>query len=125
MTKSAILYDSHCKLCNAEIEYYKKKDPNNIFDYIDIMNPEFIAQNFGLKKSDVHKYFHVISKEGKVLKGVEAFHYIWIELDTFHLLQKLYSFKLGQNIMKLGYNAFVVIRPILPRKKDCGDYCEI
>ncbi len=125
MNKTAILYDSYCKLCNAEIEYYKKKDTANIFEYIDIMSPNFNAVEFGLTKSDVHKYFHVISKKGRVLKGVEAFNYIWEELGAFHVLQKIYSLKLGRYIMGIGYNGFVKVRPFLPRKNKCDDYCEI
>ena len=125
MTRPAILFDSYCKLCNAEIEYYKKKDKNNLFDYVDIMNPTFDAEKYQLTKSDVHKYFHVIDQKGNFLAGVEAFNFIWRELDTFMLLQKLYSLKPGKLIMKLGYNGFVKARPYLPRKKDCGDYCQL
>jgi predicted DCC family thiol-disulfide oxidoreductase YuxK len=125
MKRPAILYDSYCKLCNAEIEYYKKKDPTNIFEYIDIMNPKFDATKYQLTKSDVHKYFHVIDKNGDILAGIDAFNYIWKELDTFILLQQLYCLKVGRLLMKLGYNGFVKARPYLPRKKNCGDYCEI
>ena len=125
MRKPAILYDSHCKLCNKEIEYYKGKDNRKIFDYIDIINPNFSADSFGLTKADVHKYFHVISQQGKILKGVDAFHYIWKELDTFYLFQKLYKIRLGKLAMKIAYNSFVKVRPYLPRKKECDDYCEI
>lgn len=125
MKKPAILYDSHCKICNAEIEYYKKKDQEKVFDYIDIINPRFSPESFGLTKPEVHKYFHVISTEGSVLKGVEAFYYIWKELNTFHLLQKVYGLKVGKLAMKLGYNCFVKARPYLPRKEACDEYCEI
>ena len=125
MSKPAILYDSFCKVCNAEIEYYKEKDTDKHFDYVDIMNPKFNAENFGLTKSDVHKYFHVITKDGKVLKGVEAFHYIWKELDTFHLLQKIYNLRVGRLAMRAGYKGFVKARPYLPRKKECDEYCEV
>lgn len=124
MNKPRILYDSHCIICNKEIEYYKKKDIQQKFEYLDIMNPKFSADTFGLTKPEVHKNFHVIDREGKILSGVGAFNYIWKELNTFSLLQKLYSVKPGKNIMKLGYKVFVKLRPYLPRKKDCGDYCE-
>jgi predicted DCC family thiol-disulfide oxidoreductase YuxK len=124
MNKPAILYDSYCKLCNAEIKYYKNKDPRNLFEYVDIMNPKFDANKYQLTKSEVHKFFHVITKDGDILAGVDAFNYIWKELDTFILLQHLYSLKIGKFLMKLGYNGFVKARPYLPRKKECGDYCE-
>lgn len=125
MNKPAILYDSFCKLCNAEIEFYKTKDPSAIFDYIDIMNPKFDASSYGLTKSDVHKYFHVIDTDGRILSGVDAFNYIWKKLDTFKLFQKLYAFRFGKVMMKLGYEGFVKARPYLPRKVDCDDYCEM
>lgn len=125
MNKPKILYDSHCIVCNKEIEYYKKKDIQKKFEYLDIMNPKFSADTFGLTKSEVHMYFHVINREGKILSGVDAFNYIWKELNTFSFLQKLYSVKPGKKIMKLGYKVFVRLRPYLPRKKDCEDYCEL
>lgn len=125
MKKPAILYDSYCRLCNSEIEYYRKKDHRKIFDYIDIINPRFKPEHFDLTKAEVHKYFHVISKEGKILKGLEAFNYIWKALDTFNLLQKVYSLRVGKFVMNIGYNGFVKIRPYLPRKKKCDEYCEI
>ena len=126
MKKASILYDSHCKICNAEIEYYKKKDPNQVFEYLDIMDPEFDSAKFDLKKEDVHKYFHVIDKSGKILVGVEAFDYIWKELGVFRIFRKINSTKIGNSLMNLGYRGFIKARPYLPRKEKCDDdYCQI
>lgn len=126
MSKAKILYDSHCKLCNAEIEYYMKKDPDKIFEYLDIMSPEFDATHFKLTKADVHKYFHVIDENGKILKGVEAFYYIWVKLDTFFILRGLFNTTLGRKALEFGYHGFIKLRPYLPRKDNCDDgYCEI
>lgn len=125
MEKPAILYDSYCKLCNAEIEYYKKKDPGQVFDYIDIMNPKFSAESFQLTKGEVHKYFHVVREDGSILRGVEAFNFIWKKLNTFSFLQVLYRIDLGKKLLNFGYNGFIKLRPYLPRKNDCDEYCEI
>ena len=125
MTKPAILYDSLCRLCNTEIEYYKKNDPQKIFEYIDIMDTDFDPDIYHLTKSDVHKYFHLREENGQILKGVEAFNYIWIKLNKFKALQKFYKFTIGKKIMEVGYQGFVLARPYLPRKKACDDYCEL
>jgi len=126
MSQPSILYDSHCKLCNAEIEYYRKNDPQNIFNYIDIMDPEFDVTFYQLTKSEVHKYFHVIDENDEILKGVDGFNYIWKQLDKFNFLQQLYQTSLGRAIMGIGYNGFVRARPFLPRKNICDDdYCEL
>ena len=124
MNKPSILYDSLCRLCNTEIDYYRRNDPEKIFEYVDIMRSEFDAGTYKLTKSDVHKYFHVIDEKGNVLKGVEAFNFIWIKLDKFIILQKMYSSRFGRGLMELGYKGFIVIRPLLPRKESCDDYCE-
>lgn len=124
MNKPSILYDAQCVLCNAEIEYYKKKDPKGIFEYIDIMNPRFDSELYGITKRDVHRYFHVVDENGAVLKGVDAFYYIWVSLGRFKVLQKLYQRKVGRAFLELGYTGFVRVRPFLPRRKSCGDYCE-
>lgn len=124
MHKAAILYDSYCKLCNKEIEFYRKQDKKDVFDYIDIMHPEFDSEIYQLSHADVHKYFHVVDKEKNILIGIDAFYYIWCELNTFSLLQKMYQFKFGKYLMELGYQGFVKVRPLLPREK-CDDYCKI
>ena len=124
MNKPKILYDSFCKICNAEIEYYKKKDPNQVFEYLDIMNPKFDSNKYNLTKKQVHKYFHVVTEEDIVIQGVDAFDYIWKKLDIFKPLQLVYDFAPSRLILKLGYKGFIYIRPLLPRKKDCDDYCE-
>jgi predicted DCC family thiol-disulfide oxidoreductase YuxK len=125
MKKPAILYDSLCILCNAEIEYYRKNDLEQLFSYIDIMGTDFDSKSYSLTKKEVHKYFHVIREDGSLLKGVEAFNFIWKTLNMFTVLQKLYSLRYGRKIMTIGYHCFVFARPYLPRRKKCGDYCEL
>jgi predicted DCC family thiol-disulfide oxidoreductase YuxK len=120
--KPVILYDAQCKVCNAEIEFYKKNDPNGIFDYKDIMHPSFDVSVYNLTDREVYKYFHVVKDNGEILKGVKAFSYIWEELNLFSFLQKVTKTKLGHGVMVLGYHVFVKVRPLLPRNKDCN-YC--
>ncbi|MBD64785.1 MAG: hypothetical protein CME62_06235 [Halobacteriovoraceae bacterium] len=124
--KPAILYDSFCKICDAEVMYYKKKDEQNVFAYIDIMNPNFDPTQYALTKKEVHKYFHVIDEKGHIHRGVDAFYLIWKKLDRFKLLQAIYHSSFGKAFMKIGYKGFVMVRPYLPRKKHCEDgYCEL
>jgi predicted DCC family thiol-disulfide oxidoreductase YuxK len=125
MNKPSILYDSQYRLCNAEIKYYRKNDPSSVCNYLDITDEKFESEKYGLTKSDVHKYFHVVLENGDLLKGVEAFNFIWINLDKFILLQKIFKTKLGKSLMELGYKGFIFVRPYLPRKKACDEYCEL
>ncbi len=125
MKKGKILYDSYCKVCNLEIEHYKKIDKNNLFEYVDIMGEGFEAKAYNLKTEQVHKYFHVINNENQILIGVDAFAYIWNQLDTFPILQRMYHNKIGNLILNLGYKFFVRFRKYLPRKKCDDNYCNI
>ena len=87
MDRSIILYDAACKVCNAEIEFYKKRDHQNRFIYQDIMEIGLDVSKYGLSKKEVHKDFHVVKREGEGLRGVEAFSFIWSELKMFKVLQ--------------------------------------
>ncbi len=123
MDKIKIFYDAKCIVCDTEINLYRKKDINELFEYVDITSPDFKE----LKEIDSHtlnKYFHVQLKDGTFVRGVDAFMEIWKRLPTWDILEKITNNFIFRPILKVGYFGFIYIRPYLPRRKDCvDDYC--
>ena len=119
--KLSVFYDGGCVLCSKEMDIYIKKDVDDRIDFIDIDAPGFDATQYGLDKDAVHERFHVITKEGTVVVGVDAFKEIWQTLGSFKLLQSLSDTKAGGSVLKLGYRFFVKVRPYLPRKQRCEE----
>ena len=124
-TQLQIFFDGGCKVCAWEVKKYLAADTLGRLGTIDINAPEFQAEKYGLDREKVQKYFHVLTSEGKVISGVDAFIEIWKVLDT--PLSSLAS-KLGKRapihaLLSLGYRGFVSVRPYLPRNKElvCTD----
>lgn len=126
--KSKIYYDGLCILCSKEIEHYKKQQGSDKFDFIDICDPVFNPSEHGVDPFQVHKIFHVKKSNGVLLTGVEAFRFIWSQLPRYQRLYAMTDNIFAKKVLNFGYDLFIKIRPLLPRKKsDCSasPYCEI
>jgi predicted DCC family thiol-disulfide oxidoreductase YuxK len=109
-----------------EINHYKKQQGADKISFIDITAPSFDAKKNGVDPFLVHKIMHV--KRGTQLyTKVDAFIEIWKELPKYNWAVGIAKNKLVRPILNVGYEAFAVIRPYLPRKKQsCEEspYCE-
>ena len=45
-----VYFDGNCGLCSKEINYYKKIDKKNTFDWINIYNDDTDLKKFGITK---------------------------------------------------------------------------
>ncbi len=126
--KGAIYFDGLCMACAAEINHYRKKTGAERFLFIDITAADFKAEDHNLDPQKVHRVMHVRDPDGILFQGVDAFRAIWKELDQYQFLYRLSEGKAVRCVLNMGYQAFVRIRPFLPRKKaDCSrsPYCEV
>ena len=113
--KTKIFVDGNCVVCSFEISHYKRLAPE-LFDIVDISNENFDAQKFGLTAAAVNKHMHVETPEGAILKGVDAFAFIWSQLPSFRFASKLVRLPVVHTLAELGYAGFAAIRPWLPKK---------
>lgn len=119
----SIFYDGGCRVCSWEVDQYIEKDrrlhPRPRLKTIDIHDPSFQAERYGLDSARVRKFFHVLTADGKVLSGVDAFVEIWRVLDSPVSSFAARMGKVGwvHGVLRAGYRVFVEIRPYLPRKK--------
>ena len=47
-----VYFDGNCGLCSKEINYYKKIDKKNTFDWVNIYNDDTDLKKFGITKSE-------------------------------------------------------------------------
>ncbi len=114
--KTTIFVDGDCIVCDFEIAHYKRVAPE-LFELIDISAPDFDARAFGLTKNDVNENMHVLTPSGELKVGIEAFAHIWGRTGRYSILARLIAFPVVKPIAELGYKAFTILRPYLPRKK--------
>lgn len=127
-TLGSIYYDGLCIACSTEINHYRRLSGSEKFNFVDITKSDFQAESHGIDPFLAHKVMHVRDPEGQLHQGVQAFRAIWREIPRYQFLYRLSERNSVRAILELGYNAFVKIRPFLPRKKEgCEDspYCEM
>ncbi len=113
--RSKILVDGNCVVCDLEVSHYKRIAPD-LFDIVDISAPGFDSNSFGLQNADVQKHLHVITESGKVVRGVDAFSYIWEQIPRYRFAASLIRLPGISTLSRVGYEAFTVVRPFLPKK---------
>ncbi len=124
----AVYFDGLCMACSAEINHYRRLEGSENFEFVDITAPGFVPEAHGLDPHKVHRVMHVRGPDGVLHEGVEAFRTIWQQLPRYKFLWKISDSQIVRPVLELGYRAFVVVRPYLPRRKlDCSasPYCEV
>lgn len=115
LQKSKILYDGNCVVCDIEISHYKRIAPQD-FEMVDISNPAFKAGEFGLTTDAVNRHMHVMSPDGKIHIGVDAFTHIWSRIPRYRFAKKVVELPGLRSLAGVGYEVFVRVRPYLPKK---------
>lgn len=118
-----IFYDGSCVVCSAEMETYRRKNPQNRLRFIDISAADFAAEKFGKSKADFMARLHVRDSSGDFATGIDAFSLIWQAYPSgspCRLLSGLVGLP-GINLLsRFGYSLFARNRHLLPkRKNDC------
>lgn len=122
MNKTTILYDGKCHLCYKEVQMYLKQDKDDKLHVIDISSKNFDAEKFGLSNDMVQKHLHVLTPQGEVAVGIDAFVAIWKVLPYWKNLAPIADFSPLKLILSLSYKGFAEIRPYLPKRKNhCPD----
>jgi predicted DCC family thiol-disulfide oxidoreductase YuxK len=114
--KTQIFVDGNCIVCDFEISHYKRIAPN-LFDIVDISAANFDAGRYKLSAEAVNKHMHVLTPQGEIKIGVDAFAYIWSLLPKYKFAAVLIKLPIINSIAKIGYWAFAIVRPLLPKKR--------
>ncbi len=102
-------------VCDIEIAHYKRIAPQE-FDLVDISDATFAASTFGLQATEANRHLHVMSPDGKIHVGVDAFTHIWSRIPRYAVAKKIVELPGIRGLAGLGYEVFVRVRPYLPKK---------
>ena len=114
--KSKILFDGNCIVCDYEITHYKQMAPDQ-FEIIDISAPDFDGAKYGVTPEAVQYHMHVLTPDGRVVKGVDAFAHVWSRIPRYKWGEKLIQLPGIHQLAKVGYEIFARNRHRLPKKK--------
>lgn len=113
--KSKIFFDGNCVICDMEIAHYKRVLPE-AFELVDISSKTFDAAKFNLTPKDVETNMHVLTPEGDLKIGVEAFAHIWSRIPRYQWASRVVALPVVSLLARLGYKSFTIVRPYLPKK---------
>jgi predicted DCC family thiol-disulfide oxidoreductase YuxK len=113
-----VFFDGRCVICSHEIDLYRKRNHAGRLAFVDIMDPEFAPQAWGLDPVLIHERMHGVKRDGTVVEGVDTFIAIWEQLPgtLFSFLPNLARLRVVRPFLNLGYIAFTRVRPYLPRR---------
>lgn len=116
-----VYFDGLCIVCSTEIDFYRRKPGQEAISWIDISAPGFDPVAEGVDPVLVNRYFHVRLESGRLISGVDGFIEIWKRIPSIAWWASVSQFPGVRPLMKLGYSGFVLVRPLLPRRKaaDC------
>lgn len=113
--KTKIFVDGNCIVCDTEISHYKKMAPE-LFEIVDISRPDFNAAEFGFTAEDVNLKMHLLTPDHQVKTGVDAFAYIWSQMDYYKWASKVIQLPGVNQLAKIGYRIFAANRHLLPKR---------
>ena len=120
-TPLTVFYDGLCPLCSREIAHYRRKAAAGAVEFVDNTAPTFDAAGRGLDAGRVRRLMHVKAGD-EVRVGLEAFIALWDAIPAYRGLARLARLPGLHGLLALGYRAFAVVRPWLPRRRrpDCA-----
>jgi len=120
-----IFYDGSCKVCSAEMQGYRKRNPKKRLAFIDVSHPDFKPEVYGKTLDDFMARMHVRDGNGRFETGVEAFMLIWQAFpdgSLYRLLSAMIGFPGINPLARCSYALFARYRHFLPKNgSDCMD----
>jgi len=68
----AILFDGECALCDAGAQWVRRRDRLRRFEFLPYQSPDAARRFPGLDPRALAAEMHVVTSDGRVLRGVDA-----------------------------------------------------
>lgn len=138
-----MLYDGDCPLCMKEVDFLRNRDKDaGKIDFVNISDPAYNPDdNAGVTFEQAMGHIHGITREGRVVKGVEVFQKLYEAVDlgwvyavtkwkpVYNVAEAVYGFWAKYRLPLTGRPA---LEQVLESRKNeglgCGDEdtaCEI
>lgn len=109
-----MLYDSLCPVCAWEIGALLARNRRGLLAVEDIAATDFDPARYGLTLGQVIGSMHAVTRDGQVLRGLDAFSAAY-RVTGLTWLAKLIDHRLVRPAAALGYRLFARVRPYLSR----------
>jgi predicted DCC family thiol-disulfide oxidoreductase YuxK len=106
MNATTVFYDGGCPLCSREIAHYRQMDRGHRIRWLDVTRDSAALAVYGIDQVEALAVFHVIDRDGRLVKGAEAFVTVWEELPRYRWLAGLCRFFHLLPLMEWGYARF-------------------
>ncbi len=113
-TQSTIYFDGSCPLCRAEIGYYRRRDTDGSFCFVDVSNPDAVLHQ-DLTQQKAMARFHVNTSDGQLLSGAAAFVAVWAKLPKWQWLARIAARPRVTALLEYAYLGFLPVRPFVSR----------
>jgi len=110
MRPHVVFYDDGCRLCDAEIEHYKKLNAVQHINWLGIHAQWDEVKKYGFSKQNLLRRIHAVDNSGKVLSGAAVFVLIWESLQYYRWLGRFVSIFHLVPILDFFYNYFAAWR---------------
>jgi len=109
--KLTIFFDGSCKLCKTEIDFYRRRNKEHHFQFVDISCRDTNLPN-NLTRERARERFHVLKSDNTLISGVQAFAEIWSYLDGWRWLACVVSVPIITTVLEQGYHFFLKYRKL-------------
>lgn len=115
MQKLTIYYDGQCPLCQAEIEFLKMRNRENLLAFVDLADPSLDEDKHQISCSMALANIHGRLGDGRLLVGVPVFAEAYRRAGL-HALSWLLSRRWSTPMLSIAYRVFARYRrPISAR----------
>ena len=114
LSRATVYFDGSCPLCQAEIEYYRRKDQAGALCFVDVSRNGAVTPE-GMTQERAMQRFHVRASDGRVLDGAAAFVEVWTRLPNWRWAARAASLPGALAALELGYRMFLPARPFISR----------
>jgi len=120
-TNCVIYFDGACPLCRREIALYRSKEGASAIEWVDAASCDADALGPNLSRDAALARLHARRPDGELVSGVAAFATIWSRLPAYRWLASVVSRRPVLAVLDVGYAAFLRLRPLWRRAKQCSD----
>lgn len=119
-----IFYDGSCIVCATEMDYYRRRNPQQRLIFTDISTADFDAEQYGLTLQQFMAELHIRDADGRYFVGVDAFLALWGTFPSGSLY-RLFGAAIALPGIHLaatvGYRLFARYRQLLPKHSADGE----
>ena len=116
-----IFYDGACGMCVAQMDKFRARDREKRLNFVDISSPEFKPESLGIDPKLAQKYIYARDSGGQIVRGVDAFIWLWLATD-YYFLPRLVDLPGIKQMGRFFYRLVSRSRYLFGKRKNVCDF---